>query len=387
MKKIKSYFLFFKNGKHYQFVKHIIETEEISVLQIIKYLLSFRKFIFYTILIFFSTGVIQTLTSSADSYTSKSVIIPDGGAPPSSLMSESISDLIPIQPSNGELGIESFPGIIENRTFLLKLLKEEILSEKYSGFLSLKEYIIKDQKTSNILRRGFGYISNLPNRFFSLFESDNKGLNESFDLSKDFPVDTLNVVTEEQLSLIANLSSLINVEGKNPITIETTMGQPKVSTRLNKIVIEKLVEEVTRIKTAKQQRDVELIKVQLDAAKVNFLKSQNVLAIFRDANKGNNSAYVLSTLARLSSDYSLYFGIYSSLATEHELAKIEVIKKTPFYEVIEPAYVPLKSNSEFNISSIINYSIMGIVFSIFIIFLLNIIVIIDILKSKLDKLL
>ena len=58
------------------------------------------------------------------------------------------------------------------------------------------------------------------------------------------------------------------------------MGQPKVSTRLNKIVIEKLVEEVTRIKTAKQQRDVELIKVQLDAAKVNFLKSQNVLAIF-----------------------------------------------------------------------------------------------------------
>lgn len=363
MKRYKKILSLNKEGKRYRFIAHVIETEQISVLQVIKYLLSFWKWVVVAALVFAVLGIIVASKKGPESYISTSVIIPDGGAPPSPTAAEGLQDLLqPKSPMAGGLGIESFPGIMENYPFLLRLLDEQIISEKYSDYIRLGDYIAAIDN-STALTRAMSKVTSLPNRFLQLFEGV-----EEMTIStegKQTPVDTLNIVTNEQKSLMKTLSNLVRVEGENAITIETEMPEAKVSTRLNNLVLEKLVEEVTRIKTAKQQRNLTLIRKQLDTARQNFEKSQEVLAAFRDANKGSNSSVVQSTLERLSSDYSLYFSIYSSLATEYELAKIELIESTPFYDVFEPAYVPEEpNNAGLNLKDIIKYLVLGIALGI-----------------------
>lgn len=363
MIKLRKYFKFNKN--HYLFIERVIQTEQISVLEAIKYLLSFWKVVLTFVIVFAFVGILSAFKTVSESYTSTSIVIPDGGAPPKQNTGSELEDLLQEQvQSSGKLGIESFPGIIENYPFLLNLIDEKILSEKNGGYIELGEYVSNMQEIS-AFDRFLGRVSTFPNKIFQLFETKRESLVDTV-ITNTIPVDTLKVVSQRQLGLMQLLSKQITVEGNNTITIETVMPEAKVSTRLNNLVFEKLVEEVTRIKTAKQQRDLILMKSQLDTARSNFEKSQKKLADFRDSNKGNNSASAQTTLERLSAEYNLHFDVYSSLATEYELAKIELIKNTPFYDVIEPAYVPLLPNQSagFNISSLIRFVIIGIALGI-----------------------
>lgn len=385
MKRFKKILSLNKEGKRYRFIAHVIETEQISALQVIKYLLSFWRWVVVAALVFAVLGIIVSSKKGPESYISTSVIIPDGGAPPSPTAVEGLQDLLqPKSPMAGGLGIESFPGIMENYPFLLRLLDEQIISEKYSDYIRLGDYIAAIDN-STALTRAMSKVTSLPNRFLQLFEGV-----EEMTIStegKQTPVDTLNIVTNEQKTLMNTLSNLVRVEGENAITIETEMPEAKVSTRLNNLVLEKLVEEVTRIKTAKQQRNLTLIRKQLDTARQNFEKSQEVLAAFRDANKGSNSAVVQSTLERLSSDYSLYFSIYSSLATEYELAKIELIESTPFYDVFEPAYVPEEAEaSGFSLMTIVKYLIIGVGLGVILAIVYTFLVLFILFKSKIEEL-
>lgn len=384
MEKFSRVFKFNTLSKRYRFIEHVIETEQISALQVIKYLLSFKKLVGIMVVIFGIIGIIAASNSGPKSYSSISLIIPDGGTPPMPNIAGGLQDLLqPKDPVGGGVGIESFPGIMENYPFLLGLLEEEFISEKYGDYVKLGDYIAEIDD-SNTLKRAFTKVKNIPYLIVQLLEPRDEPI-KSNHLGKKIPVDTLNMVTLNQLSLISSLPKFIKVEGNNSISIETVMPEAKVSTRLNNLVLNKLVEEVTRIKTAKQQRNLILIKNQLDVAKQNFEKSQIVLATFRDANKGSNSAVVESTVERLSSDYSLYFNIYSNLAAEHELAKIELIKNTPFYDIFEPAYVPIIHTGGFKIKVVFIYLIMGMLISILLAGTYTSCLIFILFKSKLEE--
>ena len=387
MKKIKEYLKFNKTGKHYLFIERVIQTEQISVLEAIKYVLSFWKVVLIFAVIIGASSLLSVFKKVPETYTSKSVVIPDGGAPPKMDFGGELADLISqqAQPVGGGLGIESFPGIIENYPFLLGMLDEEILSESYGDYVTIGDYMA-GLNQSNRFDQFMARLRNIPNKFLELFESKSSEIDTTAVL-KSMPVDTLKVVTQNQLGLMQILSTHIKVEGMNAITIETVMPEPKVSTRLNNLVLEKLVEEVTRLRTAKQQRNLVLIKSQLDTVKRNFELSQENLAEFRDANKGNTSASFQTALERLTSEYNLYFGIYSSIATEYELAKIELIENTPFYDVIEPAYVPLlpDNSSGFSLSSLIKSAIIGIALGIVFVVLYTGILILKLLNQKLKE--
>lgn len=386
MRRFLSVFKINKESRRYKFIQGIIETESISVLQFLRYLLSFWKQVVFFLLVFLILGVISATSKGPLTYTTSSLIIPEGGAPPKPSIGGELSDLLKesAAPINGNLGVTSFPGIMENTPFLLEILNEEIISEKYKGYVPLKVYL-EDLDLASPFSKLVGQIKTLPARFIELFEkkqSDNVG---GSDGEAFVTLDTLKQITEKELSLIGILSNVVTVEGENSITIETTMPEAKVSTRLNNLILDKLVEEVTRIKTAKQQRNLKLIKEQLDTARINFEQSQLKLASFRDANKGSNSAVFQSTLERLDSDYKLYFNIYSSLAAEYELAKIDLIKETPFYEVFEPAYVPNDIKSGFSLGPLIKNLAIGFVLGVLFLVIQTLLILFSIFKTQLSK--
>lgn len=351
---------------NFRLISQVIQTEKVSVLDVFKYLFSFWRLVLISGLIFLIVGFIFSIEKKPESYTSISVIIPGGSPPPKLAENTDLEGLILAQmtSSSKDLGIESFPGIIENYPFLLNLLNEKILSEKHSGYLTLEEYLYKMNEVS-LLDSVIKKIKDVPNFVFGFFEF-NDSLNEKVNIDNKIPTDSLTVISSEKFALMDLLLKHIIVEGNNPVTIKTVMPEAKVSTRLNSLVYKMLVNEVTRIKTAKLQRDLSLNKIQLDEAKFNFVSSQRKLADFRDANKGNNSAFIQSNLERLSTEYSIYASIYSSLATDYELSKLEIVKNTPYFDVVEPAYVPLLPDSSniINWGLLFKFTLFGIVLSV-----------------------
>lgn len=352
--KIKDFLGLNNNKNQYSLITKVIQTENISVLDVFRYLFSFWRLVLIFGLTFLIVGFIFSIKKKSESYTSISVIIPGGSPPPKLAENTDLEGLILAQmaSSSKDLGIESFPGIIENYPFLLNLLNEKILSEKYSGYLTVGEYLSKMNEVSKI-DSFIKKIKDVPNFVFDFFEFKDSSKKE-VNINDKIPTDTLTVISSEKFALMDLLLNQVIVEGNNPVTITTLMPEAKVSTRLNNLVYKMLVDEVTRIKTAKLQRDLSLNKIQLEEAKSNFVTSQRKLADFRDANKGNNSAFIQSNLERLNTEYSLYASIYSSLATEYELSKLEIVENTPYFDVVEPAFVPYLPDK----SSIINFNLL-----------------------------
>lgn len=365
--KIKAYLGLSKYVEHYHFISQVIQTEKISVFEAFKYLFSFWRLILVSGIIFLIVGFIFSIEKKPESYTSISVIIPGGSPPPKLAENTDLEGLILDQMvfSSKELGIESFPGIIENYPFLLNLLNEKIFSEKYSGYLTVGEYLSKMNEVSTF-DSFFNKFKNIPNVVLSFFVFNDSS--NSIEVMNDkINVDTLTVIPLEKFALMDLLLDRVIVEGNNPVTIKTVMPEAKVSTRLNSLVYRMLVNEVTRIKTAKLQRDLSLNKIQLDEAKSNFITSQRKLADFSDSNKGNNSVNIQSVLNRLNTEYSIYASIYTTLANKFELSKLEIVTNTPYFNIVEPAYVPLfpDDSSMVNFGTLWKSLFFGIVLAIF----------------------
>lgn len=351
-----------RQSKRYTFIHKTIESEEISVLGIIKYLLSFWKIVVIFLGIFGLLGLL--FSNSPKFYSSFSKVIPYGEAPPGPSIPTSLEELFAPAAAASNVGIETFPSIVGSRSFLFDLLEEPILSEGHGGYIELGKYV-SGLNPPTKLSTALGIIKNLPNKFWAIFERNQEESGSGMVGSQQMiPTDSLFTINPEKFALAATLSGQIKVVGGASISIETNLPEAKMSTRLNNLVLEKLVEATVRIKTAKQQRDLEFAKLQRDTAKLQFESSQLALAKFRDENKGNNSAMVQASLERLSSDYSLYFGIYSQLATKVELLKIELLENTPIYEVFERAYVPSAPSGGFSPSKVLKFIIIGAVFGV-----------------------
>lgn len=360
--KFKNMFRLNRQSKRYTFIHKTIESEEISVLGIIKYLLSFWKIVVIFSGIFGLLGLL--FSNSPKFYSSFSKVIPYGDAPPAPSLPAGLEDFFQPAATGGNAGIETFPAMAGSRSFLFDLLEEPILSEAHGGYVELGKYVAGLNPPTK-MGTAIGVIKNLPNKFWAIFErSEDEPDYGMVGSQQNIPVDTLFTISPEKFALSTTLSSQIKVVGGASISIETNLPEAKMSTRLNNLVLDKLVEATVRIKTAKQQRDLEFAILQKDTAKVQFENSQLALAKFRDENKGNNSAMVQASLERLSSDYSLYFGIYSQLATKVELLKIELLENTPIYEVFERAYVPSAPSGGFGPSKVLKFIIIGAVFGV-----------------------
>jgi hypothetical protein len=352
-----------KSSTRYLFIRGVIDTEQISVLEIIKYLLSFWKVIVVLAIIYGLLGYIKA-KSSPIFYTSETVIIPDGGAPPKASVGglEDLLQAVPAAAAAGSVGITSFPGIAESTPFLRRMLNDSIFSEQHQAYLKLGDYLEELNPKPNIIDRVKAPISSLQNKFWALFESKEEPAVVSN--QKRIVVDTLERLSLYELSLMGNLTGRIKIDGLASITISTDLPDAQMSTRLNNLVLKNLVSEITKIKTAKQRRDLSYLQKKLDTAKVNFDASQLAVAKFNDENRGATTSLFSVTLSKLNADYNLFLTIYSNLAAEMESTKIDLLINTPFYSVFEPAYVPEIPSGGFSVSLVIRNILIGIVLGV-----------------------
>lgn len=370
--------------RHYLFIQRVIRTEQISVLEAIKYGLSFWRLIFYSGIFFLAISFIQNLNPEKVSYYSEAILLSDDVTPSSIEFDNELIDLVApsVLQSSGDLGIGTFPVLLEYNPFILSLLEENILSERLGGYVTLEEYMRELNRPSKI-DIIFSKLRGLPNWFSTLFQNKDTNTQSEENISV---LDTLYEIPESKLGLKELLLNQLEIKNTSKgLSIITKMPEPKVSTRFNNLLLAKLVDEITKLKTARHARNLSLIEKQFQTAKLNFESTQKELAVFRDENKGNNSAYASSRLERLNSEYNLHYELYSTLANKYELAKIELIENTPFFEVVEPAFVPFEQESNLKIVFSLNYFIYGIFFGLVITILYTVLLIIKLLSQKVGE--
>ena len=120
------------------------------------------------------------------------------------------------------------------------------------------------------------------------------------------------------------------------------MQDPMVAAILTDTVIVKLKEHITKYRISKAEEDCkyweELNKVRQD----DYYMKQKKYAEYVDANKNVVLQSVRIEQERLQNEMNLAYQVYSSVASQLQMAKAKVQEAKPVFAVVEPASVPLQ---------------------------------------------
>lgn len=129
------------------------------------------------------------------------------------------------------------------------------------------------------------------------------------------------------------------------ISITTEMPTAELAAQVASHAAKLLSDYAVSYKTEKVKEDLRFIEERYKEAEERFGQSQRALARFRDSNHGNLTSLARTEEQRLQSDYDLAFGLYNSLASQYEQARIKLQEETPVVKIIEPAIVPDEKSS------------------------------------------
>ena len=129
-----------------------------------------------------------------------------------------------------------------------------------------------------------------------------------------------------------------------------------------------LPRKVINHKLKKAEEDLGFIEERYNENKKAFEQAQGNLAKYRDANKNVNTASALTEVERLESEYQLAFSVYSELAKQVEMQKIQVKENTPVFSVLQDPVISLQRSNTSRSIVLICWTFLGIFLGIVTIF-------------------
>ncbi len=233
------------------------------------------------------------------------------------------------------LNVTLYPDIVSSTPFILDLMDTPVSTiDEEQPDTTLVGYL-KEYTSSSLM----GTIMSLPFKaiggIMSLFKSEEE---EKTDIINPFHL------TQEQSQTVNGLKKMIvaNVDKKTGVTtVSVTMQDPMVAAILTDTVIVKLKEHITKYRISKAEEDCkyweELNRVRQD----DYYMKQKKYAEYVDANKNVVLQSVRIEQERLQNEMNLAYQVYSSVASQLQMAKAKVQEAKPVFAVVEPASVPL----------------------------------------------
>ncbi|MFC0657691.1 hypothetical protein [Mongoliitalea lutea] len=224
--------------------------------------------------------------------------------------------------------------ILASTPFLFKLL-ESSYNHTELGELTLREYYL-NHKRDDIFSILKAYTVQLP----SLFSKKNHGMTDQ----------QLREIFEEKGILQASdAKALGDLKGKFSISYKPNLGLVSFSVSFyDKQLTKQLAENATQsiitylidYKAGKANQNLGFVQKRHDEARANFFKTQEALAMFRDANLNVQSSVYKIREDRLVAEFNQASTLYNTLIQQLELAKVKVQEETPIFSVIEPPIMP-----------------------------------------------
>lgn len=224
--------------------------------------------------------------------------------------------------------IDIYPEIIQSTVFLQKLANTQVKMNDSTKIMSLSDYFLNCQKKP-------WWSIKIP------FLKDKK---ETVSVDKKNPYR----ISKEDYNLYTEINECVNLKvdgGTGEITIDVTMQDPYVATMTVDNVCKMLQKHILDYRTNKAKQDLDYYEKLSAQSRIEYLKSMNAYANYADANVDALLMGYKSKESALENEMQIKFNNYSQMEQRKEAAKAKLLAKTPVFNIIQPAYVPLKKSA------------------------------------------
>lgn len=352
-------------------------SNEIDLIDLIRHLWNGRKLILKITGAFIILGLIIALTSPKQ-YKVEVRMLPEvkssgGGA--SSLLKQfgGLAGIaMPLNDGVDAIGPMLYPDVLNSTPFYLELLDYKLTYKTDKGIIEITSFeYLSDYTKDTFLSAVKKYTIGLPWTILGWIRGKSEVEKEILTLGEI----KITRMTKEQSEIIKDIEDRIraSIDPKNGvISISAEFGDPFITAQIANFSVEYLSNYITEYRIEKAKTDLSFIQERYNEKETEYLKTQEDLAQFRDANRNVQSAAARTEEERLNNKYTLTFNVYNGLAQQLEQAKIKVHEETPVIKILEPVQIPVERSKPKRFLIILISGFLGGFFSIIYIFVKDI---------------
>jgi uncharacterized protein involved in exopolysaccharide biosynthesis len=333
-----------------QNVNNNTSSDEIDLIEVIRYIWDGRWLIVKVTVIFVVLGLVIAFTSQ-EQFKAEARLLPEvrdtqaGGA---SALLRQFGGLggfsLPGGAGADAIRPDLYPDVLKSTPFFVDLMRQTI---KVRNDGNVEEIDVLTYLTE--LSGGFSvtgvikkYTIGLPGTIIGWFRSDGK----EDQSSSESPIFTdIRHLNRNEFEAVKDLRDRINAnidQRSGVISISVEFPDPLVSAQIADYAVKYLTDYITEYRVEKAQKDLTFIQGRYTEKEGEFHQAQLILAQFRDANRNIVTAGAQTEEQRLQDQYNLAFNVFNSLAQQLEQARIKVQEETPVIKVLEPVQVPIE---------------------------------------------
>ena len=329
-----------------QNVTNNTSSDEIDLIEVIRYIWDGRWLIVKVTGIFVVIGLIIAFTSQ-EQFKAEARLLPEardtqGGA--SALLRQFGGlDLFSL-PGSGADAIrpDLYPDVLKSTPFFVDLMRQDI---KIRRDVKVEEtdvftYLSQSSGTFSLTGTIKKYTIGLPGTIMSWFRSSE---NKDHSSSESRIFTDIRHLNRNEFEAVKTLRERINAnidQRSGVITISAEFPDPLVAAQVADFAVKYLTGYITEYRIEKAQKDLIFIQGRFSEKELEFHQAQISLANFRDANRNIVSLTAQTEEQRLQDQYNLAFNVFNSLAQQLEQARIKVQEETPVIKILEPVQVP-----------------------------------------------
>ncbi|SMD34322.1 G-rich domain on putative tyrosine kinase [Reichenbachiella faecimaris] len=340
---------------------HIVQDDEIDLVELAKTIWSGRKFIAKVTGVFIILGLVIAFTSPVE-YEASCKLLPESteGSMPNlgglgGLAGLAGIDIGGMAGGGGTLSPQLYPEIVNSLPFILDVMNDTIYFESIDLRTTSFDYfenIAKPSLFGYVLKYTIGLPGVLKSALtIEKLPEDQSNTQEFYRLSKkEWKIiekfkDRIALSIEEETGLIA---------------IKVEMPDPYAAAQVAKKIEQEVTKAVIQYKTNKAKDNLQFVTESFKDAKAEFESQQLRMARVTDRNMNVSSATAQIELRRIENEYNVAFEVYKGLASQVEQAKIKLKEETPVFTIFEPLRIPEDKSSPNRIMIVILCCLIGV---------------------------
>ena len=331
------------------------QDEQFDIVWVLNYLYDRRKGVLYGVLAFFALAMCL-YAFKPKVYTTSCTILPTektsgslGGL--SSLASMAGVNIGSMSSSGGKSVVitpDLYPMVSTSTPTLLALIETPVEWTDSDVPMSAYEHFYADtvQTVGKVLMK---YTINLPSTIKSFFstprppqpyisgESDEEG----------GKVSTIQL-DKVRRSAINWMSSRVNVvydDDAGVVNVSVDGDTPEQSAALAAAVLEQLQSTITDFKTRRARTTLNFMQTRYDEAVKSYEKSRAEYLNYTDRHRDYVLERTDATRQKMEDKYNLDYALVTSLQSQVETARMQLVDDTPVFAIVEPVVKPDKKSS------------------------------------------
>lgn len=339
------------------------KLDSLDIYRILNTIYAGKRSIISITIIFIVFGLLVAILSGIK-FKSSTVFVAQGSGTNSSAGLSGLASLAGVNlgaltESSGLIPPNLYFKIVESSPFKKELINTPLTFEYLEEPTTYKEYFLEHYRP-DIFEIISEYTVGLPTLIY-------ESINSNKSLSSQVTQDGLDRITKTEMDLFELMGTQLSLkvdEADNYISITFEMPERLAAAQMAQKALELLQEYIVDFKVERSKAKLDFIEDRFQEKKEEYMTKQEALNGFLDKNLSLSTASARAELKRLQTEHDLAFNIYSQLANQLELQKIETQEDTPVFTIINPVSVPVEKSRPKRLFILMVFGFLGVLVSI-----------------------